>query len=194
VFTRALHWSVSWGRSNQSTSSHPIYIRSILILSSYVCVGLPLGLLHLFEPKLCKYFSSLLYQLHAPLISYAWFGHSNYVLQEIQILKPLILQLSAEPCCFSLFGPNIFSLHIEYLTRHGQHRKHRAQQHVGTCLLSRFLATPGGGGTQKDAVTWSRKPSIMFSEKQSMLKTRWTDLSPSGLNGDIWRRPHEVRL
>jgi hypothetical protein len=34
VFTRALHWSLSWARSTQSTPSHPVSLRSILILST----------------------------------------------------------------------------------------------------------------------------------------------------------------
>jgi hypothetical protein len=34
VFTRALHWFLSWARSIQSIPSHPISLRSILILST----------------------------------------------------------------------------------------------------------------------------------------------------------------
>jgi hypothetical protein len=44
VFTRALHWSLSWARSIQSTPSHPISLRSILILSIQLRLGLPSGL------------------------------------------------------------------------------------------------------------------------------------------------------
>jgi hypothetical protein len=36
VFTRALHWSLSWARSIQSIPPHPISLRSILILSSHL--------------------------------------------------------------------------------------------------------------------------------------------------------------
>jgi hypothetical protein len=36
VFTRALHWSLSWARSIQSIPSHPISLRSILILSTHL--------------------------------------------------------------------------------------------------------------------------------------------------------------
>jgi hypothetical protein len=43
VFTRALHWSLSWARSIQSTPSHPISIRPILILSTHLRLGLPSG-------------------------------------------------------------------------------------------------------------------------------------------------------
>jgi hypothetical protein len=40
VFTRALHSSLSRARSIQSTQPHPISLRSILILSSYIRLGL----------------------------------------------------------------------------------------------------------------------------------------------------------
>jgi hypothetical protein len=39
VFTRALHWSLSWARAIQSTPSHPISLWSILILSTYLRLG-----------------------------------------------------------------------------------------------------------------------------------------------------------
>jgi hypothetical protein len=50
VFTRALHWFLSWARSIQSNPSHPnpshpISLRSILILSTHLYLGLPSGLL-----------------------------------------------------------------------------------------------------------------------------------------------------
>jgi hypothetical protein len=46
VFTRALYWSISWARSIQSIPSHPISLRSILILSTHLRLGLPSGLFH----------------------------------------------------------------------------------------------------------------------------------------------------
>jgi hypothetical protein len=36
VFTRALHWSLSWATSTQSIPSHYISVRSILILSHHL--------------------------------------------------------------------------------------------------------------------------------------------------------------
>jgi hypothetical protein len=44
VFTRALHWSLSWDSSIHSTPSHPISPRSILILSTHLHLGLPSGI------------------------------------------------------------------------------------------------------------------------------------------------------
>jgi hypothetical protein len=40
VFTRAHYWPLSWARWIQSTPSHPISLRSILTLSSHLCLGL----------------------------------------------------------------------------------------------------------------------------------------------------------
>ena len=41
TFTSARHLSLSWARSIQSTIPHPTASRSILILSSNLCLGLP---------------------------------------------------------------------------------------------------------------------------------------------------------
>jgi hypothetical protein len=41
VFTRALHRSLSWARYIQSIAPHPISLRSILILSIHLRLGLP---------------------------------------------------------------------------------------------------------------------------------------------------------
>jgi len=46
VFTRACHWSLSWANWIQSITSDPIFLRSILILSSNLCLGLQSGLFH----------------------------------------------------------------------------------------------------------------------------------------------------
>jgi hypothetical protein len=44
VFTRGLHWSLSWAGSMQSIPSHTISLRYILILSTHLRLGLPSGL------------------------------------------------------------------------------------------------------------------------------------------------------
>jgi len=45
VFIRARNWSLIWAKCIQSTTSHPISLRSILILSSHLSLCLPSGLL-----------------------------------------------------------------------------------------------------------------------------------------------------
>jgi hypothetical protein len=44
MFTRALHWSLSWARSIQSIPPHPVSVRSILILSTHMRRSLHSGL------------------------------------------------------------------------------------------------------------------------------------------------------
>jgi hypothetical protein len=44
LFTRALHWSLSWATSIQSTPSHSISPRQTLILFTHLRLGLPSGL------------------------------------------------------------------------------------------------------------------------------------------------------
>jgi hypothetical protein len=60
VFTKACHWSLYWARWIQSMPFHPIFSRSILILSSHLylslsCDHLPSG----FPTKILFVFISL---------------------------------------------------------------------------------------------------------------------------------------
>jgi hypothetical protein len=51
MFTRALHWSLSWARSIQFIPSHPISLRSILIcLPTYALVFPVVSFLLAFPP------------------------------------------------------------------------------------------------------------------------------------------------
>jgi len=43
VFTKAYHWPLPWTRWIQSTTFHPISLRSIIILFSYLHLRLPSG-------------------------------------------------------------------------------------------------------------------------------------------------------
>jgi hypothetical protein len=73
VFTRARHWSLSWARCIQSTPSHPISLRFILMLSFPMVSSL-----RTFQPKLCIHLSSLPYVLHVPSISSSWLDHTIF--------------------------------------------------------------------------------------------------------------------
>jgi hypothetical protein len=50
VFTKARHWTLSWASWIQFAPLIPISLRSILMLSSYLCLGLPSGLMPLGLP------------------------------------------------------------------------------------------------------------------------------------------------
>jgi hypothetical protein len=70
LFTRARHWSLSWVKWIQSIRSHPISLRSILLLSFHLRVGLPSGLFSFGFPTKTLYaflFSPCM--LHAMTIS-----------------------------------------------------------------------------------------------------------------------------
>jgi len=43
VFTRSSHWCLSWARCIQSTTSHPLSLRFILLLFSHLRLGFPSG-------------------------------------------------------------------------------------------------------------------------------------------------------
>jgi hypothetical protein len=107
VFTRALHWSLSWARSIQSTPLHPISLRSILILFNHLHVGLPSGLFS------SRSHTNILYAFLSPHSCYMpcpshphWLDHSNYTWRRVQVMKLLIMQFRQPPFTSSLFDPN----------------------------------------------------------------------------------------
>jgi hypothetical protein len=93
VFTRALHWSLSWARSIQSIPSHLISLRSILTLSTHLRLCLPSGLFHSGFPTNIPYaFLFSLHFLYMPCQShFPWFDHSNYTWRRVQVMKLLIM-------------------------------------------------------------------------------------------------------
>ena len=71
AFTSARHLSLSWASSIQSIPLHPTSWRSIVILSSHLCLGLPSGLFPSgFPTKPCIRLSSPPHTIHAPPISF----------------------------------------------------------------------------------------------------------------------------
>jgi hypothetical protein len=94
-------WSLSWARSNQSISSHPVSPRSNLILSTHLRLRLPSGLfLSVFPTKIlyaffCPHSCYMSYASHLP-----WLDHSNYTWRRAQVMKFLIMQYSLTSCHF----------------------------------------------------------------------------------------------
>ena len=71
AFAIARQLSLSWASSIQSISTHPTSWRSILILSSHLLPGLPVGSFpQISPPKPCIRLSSSPFVLHSPPISF----------------------------------------------------------------------------------------------------------------------------
>jgi hypothetical protein len=109
VFTRARHLSLSWARLIQSIPPHPTSLRSILILSSHLHLGLPSGLLLSGFPTKALY-ATQLSPIHATcpahlslrdLITQMIFG------EEYRAQSSLLCSLLHSPVTLSLLGPNI---------------------------------------------------------------------------------------
>ena len=82
AFTCAHQLSLSWARPTQSMLFHPTPWRSILILSSHLCLGLPSGSFPQISPtKPYIHLSSPPHVLHAPTISFfsIWSPEQNRV-------------------------------------------------------------------------------------------------------------------
>jgi hypothetical protein len=95
VFTRALYWFLFWARSIKSIASHPISIRSILIFSSHLCLGLPIGLLPSCFPTRILYAFFLPIRATCPRPSHpSWLDNSNYTWRTVQLMKLHIMQFS----------------------------------------------------------------------------------------------------
>jgi hypothetical protein len=103
MLTMAYHQFLSWTRCIQSTPSHPMSLRPILILSSYLCLGLLCGLFPSGFPTtiLYAFLSSHACYIHHP--SHPLFDHPNNIWWSVQVMKLLIMQSSLA----SLLGPNI---------------------------------------------------------------------------------------
>ena len=71
AFTSAHHLSLPWARSIQSITPHPTSWRSIKILSSHLCLGLPSGLFPSGFPTKTLYKTLLSPMCHTPCPSHS---------------------------------------------------------------------------------------------------------------------------
>jgi hypothetical protein len=128
MFTRALHWSLPWGRSIQSIPPYPISLRPILILSTHLRLGLPSGLLWL--SPISYMHPSLPLSCYMPCPSHSlWLDHSNYIWRRIQVMKLLSMQFSPTSCHFIPYSqtPSVCVHPLMWETKFHTHTNPRAK-------------------------------------------------------------------
>jgi hypothetical protein len=95
VLIRDCHRSLSWDRWIQCASSNPISIRSILILSCHLRVGIPSGLFTSASQPKCLHISHLAHTCYMPRPSHPpWSDNPNSIWWRVQIMKHLIMLFS----------------------------------------------------------------------------------------------------
>jgi len=107
MYTTAYQWSLSWARYIQSTPSHIISLRSILILSIFTLVFCVVSSLQAFWPKYCVHSSCL------PCIA-CYMPHPSHP-PWLDCLKNIWWndKLWSSLLCSSLEHPDTFSLPIQ---------------------------------------------------------------------------------
>jgi hypothetical protein len=107
MFTRALHWSLSWARSIQPIPKHPKCLLSVSKLFTHLSLGLAVSFLLTFAPKSYMH-SSLQYMWCIPCPSYLyWPDHSIYTCQNYKLWSSPLCSFLQPPVTSSLFCPNI---------------------------------------------------------------------------------------
>jgi hypothetical protein len=131
VFTSALHWSLSWARSILSIAHHPISLRSNLILSSHLHLGLPSGLYPFGSPT--KILHAFLFSPMCYMVCSShpfWPEHSNYTWWRI-LVTTLIMQ----------FYPTSYHF-IPLWSKYFQHSFHKHPQSMFFPWSQRLRFTP----------------------------------------------------
>jgi hypothetical protein len=109
VFTRALHWFLSWARSIQSIQSHSVFVKLILTLFTHLLLGLPSGLVTSGFPTNILYVYAFLLHSSCYMRStshHPWLDRSNYG-EEYKLRSSSLCNDLQSPVTSSVFGPNI---------------------------------------------------------------------------------------
>jgi hypothetical protein len=141
VLARSWH-SLSWAKPINFLP-HPVSCIFILILPSFLILGLPRVLFaSVSHPKTYTNFSSVLFP-HACIISRFLFDHPNDIFWGVQFIRCFIMQFLKAPFYLPLPGPNIFLSTLFSITfkpcfsftvKETKHTHHTKQQ-VRTCFF-----------------------------------------------------------
>ena len=124
AFTSACHLSLSWANSMHSMTPHSTYWRSILILSSRLCLGFPSRLfLSRFHTKTLLHPAPPPYALHAQPISFFSIWSSKQYWMGVQIIKLFIKPSSPLPCYFVPLRPKYPPQYPRAIMNEGAKRK-----------------------------------------------------------------------
>ena len=109
AFASARHLSLSWASSIQSISPHPISWRSIPILFSHLCLGLPIGFFPSgFPPKPCIRLSHP-HTRYMPSPSHSSPFYPRTILgEQYRSLSSSVYSFIQPSVPLSFLGPNIF--------------------------------------------------------------------------------------
>ena len=103
AFTRVLQQSLFWAESTKFLVLIPIYLKSILILSSHLCLDLPKGL---FSGFTCLNFESTPTFLHSGYMTCSCessrLNYSDHIRWTVQSIKSLIVEISPLPIHISM--------------------------------------------------------------------------------------------
>jgi hypothetical protein len=163
-----------------SSPYHPFSLRSILILSTHLLLGLRSAL---------SFWLSHQYPIWIPLLPHSsymfcpthppWLHHSNYVWWEVQVMK-LIMQFPPSPVTSSLFGPKILlstlfsntvSLYSSLNVRDQVSHPYRTIVKILVLYILIFMLSYG--------ILESRKHNV--SEAKSVSVLRWGGKTPTHL-------------
>lgn len=95
-----------------SIPSHPVYLVSISVLSSHLCLVLTCSLCQV-SPPLLLYMCHMPYPYHSP-----WSEHMNNIWWAVQIVKLLICCFLQSPLTSSILDQNIFLSTLSLCTSH----------------------------------------------------------------------------